>query len=140
MRTTLTLVIIATAATFASTTFARQSARRTPATAKEVMTTMTIPGSDAIFAGASEPPASAKEWAAVRAGAVMLAESGRMLMTDALARDKTTWMEMTRDLVKEAEATVKVADAKDRDALEKAADAVYATCKACHGRYMETVN
>lgn len=70
----------------------------------------------------------------------MLAESGRLLMTDAPARDKTTWMEMTRDLVKEAEAAVKVADAKDRDALEKAADSVYATCKVCHGRYTAAVN
>jgi cytochrome c556 len=61
-------------------------------------------------------------------------------MTDALAKDKTTWNEMARDLVREAEAAIKVAEAKDRDALEKAGDSLYATCKACHGRYMEAVN
>jgi cytochrome c553 len=56
-------------------------------------------------------------------------------MTPALARDTTIWMEMARAMVTEAEATVKVADAKRRGRLEQASDAVYATCKTCHDRY-----
>jgi Cytochrome C' len=139
MRTTTTTLVIAAAVTFASVTYARQTAR-TPTTVKEVMTAMTIPASDAVFDAGAEPPTSAEAWAALRKSAVTLAESGRLLMTDALGKDKTTWNEMARDLVREAEATIKVAEAKDRDALENAGDSVYATCKACHGRYMEAVN
>jgi hypothetical protein len=135
MRITATTLVIATAVTFASVTYARQTAR-TPTTVTQVMTAMTIPASDAIFDATAEPPATAEAWAALRKSAVTLAESGRLLMTDALAKDKNTWVEMARDLVREAEATIKAAEAKDRDALENAGDSVYATCKACHGRYM----
>jgi hypothetical protein len=45
-------------------------------------------------------------------------------------------MNMARDLVSEAEATIRIADAKNREELEKAGDSVYATCKSCHTRYM----
>jgi hypothetical protein len=137
MQTTITiLVITALAATLTSVAFARQAAPRTPTTVKEVMTTMTIPASDAIFAAAAEPPASAQAWVALRNSASTLAESGRLLMTSALAKDRTTWMEKARDLVNEAEATMRIADAKNREELEKAADSVYTTCKSCHARYM----
>jgi hypothetical protein len=136
MRTTTTLAVTALVATLTAVTFARQAAPRTPTTVKEVMTTMTIPASDAVFDAAAEPPADAAAWAALRKHAATLAESGNLLMTDALARDKTTWMNMARDLVREAEATIRIADAKNREELEKAGDAVYATCKACHTRYM----
>ena len=136
MRTTATTLVIAAVMTFASVTYARQTAARTPRTVTQVTTAMTIPVSDAIFDATAEPPATAEAWAALRKSAVTLAESGRLLMTDALAKDKNTWVEMARDLVREAEATVKVAEAKDRDALENASDSVYATFKACHGRYI----
>jgi hypothetical protein len=139
MRTPTTTLVIAAAVTFASVTYARQTAP-TPKTVKEVMTTMTIPASDAVFDAAAEPPAGAEAWTALRKSAVTLAESGRLLMRNPLAKDKDTWIDMARDLVREAEATIKVAEAKDRNALEKAGDSVYATCKACHGRYMEAVN
>lgn len=136
MRTTTTTLVIAVVVTFASVTYARQTAARTPTTVKQVMTAMTIPASDAVFDATAEPPATAEAWAALRKSAVTLAESGRLLMTDALAKDKNTWVDMARDLVREAEATIKAAEAKDRDGLENAGDSVYATCKACHGRYM----
>lgn len=97
---------------------------------------MTIPASDAIFNGAAEPPTTAEGWASVRMGAVTLAESGELLMTSRLARDKGPWMEMAGALVKEAEIAVKVADAKDAKALGEVSDRVYVTCKTCHDRYM----
>lgn len=101
------------------------------------MTSMTIPASDAIFDAASSPPDSDATWAALRKSADTLAASGRLLMTPALARDTTTWMEMARAMVTQAEATVKIADAKARDRLEQASDAVYATCETCHERYLQ---
>ena len=100
------------------------------------MTLMTIPASDAIFNGAAEPPATAEGWAVVRTGALMLAESGKLLMADDLARDNGAWMEIAGALVKEAEAAVKIADAKDAKALQEVSDRVYVTCKTCHDRYM----
>jgi hypothetical protein len=116
---------------------ARQDSARGPASVKEVMTSMTIPASDVIFDAASNPPDNDAKWAALRESAGTLAASGRLLMTPALARDTTTWMEMARGLVTQAEATLKVADTKARDQLEQASDAVYATCETCHERYLQ---
>ena len=108
-----------------------------PSTVKEVMTTITIPASDEIFNAASDPPSTDKGWTDVRAAALRLADSGKLLMTATLAKDKEAWMEMARALVAEGEAAAKIAGAKDRPALEQAADTVYAACKTCHARYME---
>src|SRR5262245_45131962 len=126
MRTITTTLVIAAAVmvTFASVIDARQNTTGTPTTVKEVMTTMTIPASAGVFDAAAEPPANAEAWATLRKHAATLAESGKLLLTDAFARDKTTWMNMARDLVREAEATIKIADAKNREELEKAADSV----------------
>lgn len=104
---------------------------------KEVMTTMTIPSSDVIFEVASEPPQNDEGWSALRKAADTLAASGRLLMTTALARDTTTWMEMARALVSQAEATAKIAAAKKAESLAQAADDAYTTCETCHARYLE---
>ena len=114
---------------------ARQDSARDPASVKEVMTSMTIPASDVIFDAASNPPESDATWTALRKSADTLAASGRLLMTPAFARDTTTWMEMARAMVTQADATATIADAKERDRLEQVSDAVYATCKTCHDRY-----
>jgi hypothetical protein len=116
---------------------AAATARQDAATVKEVMTTMTVPSSDVIFAAASEPPKDDQQWVAARKSAVMLAESGTLLMTGERAKDSTTWMEMARALVDQAEATLKAAEAKNSDALLKAGDDVYLTCETCHARYMD---
>jgi hypothetical protein len=63
MRTITTTLFIAAAVTFASVTYARQTATRRPPTVKQVMTSMTIPASDAVFDATAEPPATAEAWA-----------------------------------------------------------------------------
>jgi prophage DNA circulation protein len=107
------------------------------ATVKEIMQTMTEPSSDVIFTAASEPPTTPQQWEAVRKSAVVLAESGNLLMTGGRAKDNTTWMEMARALVDQTEATLKAAEARNSEALSKAADDAYLTCEACHGRYLQ---
>jgi len=129
-------VLIALALLTPAAPHARQDASE-PASVKEVMTAMTIPASDVIFDAASRPPESDAAWAAVSKAADTLAASGRLLTTSRLARDTTTWMEMARALVSQAEATRTVADAKARDRLEPASDTVYATCEGCHERYLQ---
>ena len=131
------IALIVTAAMLATAAaVARQDAEKAPATVKQVMQTMTEPSSEVIFTAASEPPKDQQQWEAVRKSAVVLAESGRLLMTGGRARDNTTWMEMARALVDQAEATLKAAEAKNSDALSQAGDDAYLTCETCHGRYM----
>jgi hypothetical protein len=128
-------VLLAVATLAPAVLGARQDSARGPASVKEVMTSMTVPASDAIFDAPSNPPDNDAKWAALRKSADTLAASGRLLMTAGLARDTTTWMEMTRAMVTQAEATATIAEAKARDRLEQASDDVYATCKPCHDRY-----
>ena len=115
----------------ATSVVARQSSRESP-TVKEIMTTMTVPGSDAVFAAASDGPS----WDAVRKGAALVEESGRLLMTGARVRDRDGWVQNARDLVARAETARRIADTtKNVDALIEAGDRLYETCKACHDRY-----
>ena len=128
-------VLLAVAALAPAAPHARQAS--VPASVKEVMTSMTIPASDVIFDAASKAPDTDAGWVALRKAAETLATSGRLLTTPALARDTTTWMERARAMVTQAEATLTLADARARDRLEQASDAVYATCEACHERYLQ---
>ena len=137
MHTTRTAILVVAVAMYTAALTARQVAPADTATVKQVMLTMTIPASDAIFSAAFDPPKDAKAWQALRTHAATLVESGTLLMTSSLAKDNTTWMEMARGLVTEAQATVKATDAKNVDALAKASDKVYTTCETCHDRYMD---
>ena len=121
----------------AATIAAQQDTQRETVTVKQVMETMTIPASDAIFSAAAETQRDAKVWQEARKAAVVLAESGDLLMTGGRAKDSTTWLDMSRALVAQAQAALKAIDAKDGDALVQASDSLYDTCKACHDRYME---
>jgi hypothetical protein len=136
-RIRIALIVTAAVALATVVATAQQEAPAAPATVKGVMVTMTVPASDVIFDAASEPPKADQQWVAVRMGAVMLAESGKLLMTGERARDNTTWMEMARALVDQAEATLRAAEARNGDALSKAGDDVYLTCKTCHTHYMD---
>jgi hypothetical protein len=131
--TALITVVIAVLAT--ATTATPQDADKAAQTVAQVMTTMTIPASDAIFAAASEPPKDDAQWVALRASAGTLAESGRLLLTTGPSKDDAEWIEMARALVAEAQVTLKAIDAKDTERLAQAGDDMYLTCKACHDRF-----
>jgi len=113
-----------------------QEAPKAPPSVKEVMTTMTVPASEAIFSAASEPPKEAAQWVALRASAKALADSGRVLTTADRAKNDAEWIEMARAMVTSAEATFKAIDKKDADALSTASGNVYLTCETCHARFM----
>jgi hypothetical protein len=110
---------------------------RTVATVMDVMKTMTIPFSDAVFEAGSEPPKDAAAWEAVREKAVALAEAGNLLMLGARVADRGAWMKYSRAQVDAAEVAAKAASAKNAEQLSAAADAVYETCAACHKDYLK---
>ena len=132
-----TAIIAIVVVVLAAGTAAPQDANKAAQTVKDVMQTMTVPASDAIFSAASEPPKDETQWVALRASAATLAESGRVLATTAQANNDREWVELSRALVTEAETTLKAIDAKDPEALAQASDNLYLTCGACHARYMD---
>jgi hypothetical protein len=110
---------------------------KTVASVMDVMKTMTIPFSNAVFEAGSEAPKDAASWEAVRENAVALAEAGNLLMMGSRVRDRAAWMKFSRSQVDAAEAAAKAASAKNADQLSAAADALYATCAACHKDYLK---
>ena len=107
------------------------------ATVDEIMQTMTIPFSNAVFEAGGEVPKDDKGWAAVRGQAVALAEAGNLLMLGSRAKDSAAWMKFSRAQVDAAEAVAKAAAAKNADQLSTAADALYETCANCHKVYLK---
>ena len=98
---------------------------------------MISPSSDAIFDVGREAPKSDKEWIAVRNHAVILAESGNMLMLDGRAKDKRDWMKFSAGLAQAAGAALKAAEARNLDALLEAGDRIVPVCEACHEPYRD---
>ena len=137
MQRVFTALTVTTLVATVAVTTARLEAQRDTSSVKQVMLTMTIPASDAIFSAASDPPKNAQAWLELRTDVQTLVESGNLLMTRGLAKDNAAWMEMTRALVTQAQATLKAIDAKSGDALAQASDDVYVTCETCHARYLE---
>lgn len=130
-----TALITVVIAALAAGTASPQDADKAAQTVGQVMTTMTVPASDAIFAAASEPPKDDAQWVALRASVGTLAESGRLLFETGPSKDDAEWLEMARAMVAEAEVTMKAIDAKDAERLAQAGDDMYLTCKACHDRF-----
>lgn len=106
------------------------------ATVLEIMKTMTIPFSNAVFEAGGDPPKDDKAWEAVHGQATALAEAGNLLMLGSRAKDHAAWMKFSRAQVDAAEAVAKAATARNADQLSAASDALYETCAGCHKVYM----
>ena len=107
---------------------------------KQLMLDLIHPSSNdillAIYRGG---PKDEKEWAAVRRGAVTLAESGNMLMMRGRARDQEDWMKDAKLLVDVGNSAYKAAQARDTNALAGLAGALDASCTTCHKQYRPNV-
>ena len=97
---------------------------------------MINPASDAIFAGVGAP-ADEAAWKAIRNSAVVLAESGNMLMIAGRARDSGRWMDLSQALVDGGTAALKAAESKNTDTLMAASDWIVEVCMACHEPYRD---
>lgn len=110
---------------------------RTLATVLQLHELLISPASDAVFNAASDPPTDAKGWMAARNQAVLLAESGNLLMVGARVRDNINWMTMSRALVDAAVLAVTAAEKNDAKALEAATDSITVACMECHRPYRD---
>jgi hypothetical protein len=110
---------------------------RTLANVRELHDLMISPASDAVFDASSNQPLDAKGWTAARNQALVLAESGNLLMVGARVRDNGNWMKMSRAMVDAAALAAAAAEKKDAMALETAADAITVSCMECHRPYRD---
>ena len=101
----------------------------------QLMIDIIYPTSDAIFYVDREPPKNDREWAVLRGQALMLAESGNLLMMDGRARDQGNWMLESKMLVDLGAKAFKAAQAKDLEGVRSLNDALNAACVTCHYQY-----
>jgi len=80
-------------------------------------------------------PRNDAEWAVVRNSAMILAESGNLLMIGVRAKGEGPWMIMSRSLIEAGKATLEAVEAKDVDAVFAVGERLYNACETCHVLY-----
>ena len=120
---------------FASVAMTQEPALKPVASITQLMKAMIIPASNDLFNVGRQPPKDEEGWAAVRNSAVILAESGNLLMIGSRAEDSKVWMETSRALVDAGEAALKAALAKDVDGINEAGNQIVDSCEMCHEKH-----
>ena len=107
------------------------------ATVRQLCQGMITTSSDALFNVGREAPADDADWLAVQTNAIMLAESGNLLMIGSRARDTEDWMTMSQALVDAGVAALEAVEARDVDGVLAAGDLIIVACETCHVPYRD---
>jgi hypothetical protein len=118
---------------------------QTVATPKELMNNVLDPAVDVIWDAVGtiitpegtfeKAPATDDEWAGIRAGAVLLAESGNLLMIGNRSGGSPEWIAQAQALIDVSKRTIQVIDKKDKDALFTIGGDIYDVCTNCHRQF-----
>ena len=101
----------------------------------ELMVDIIYPKSDELFYVLREPPTNDYEWNRLRGSALILAESGNLLMMEGRSIDEDAWMESARLLLNVGTAAFEAAVAHDLDAIVALNAELETSCRACHEQY-----
>tara|TARA_Y100000588_G_C14090650_1_gene854303 strand:+ start:71 stop:505 length:435 start_codon:yes stop_codon:yes gene_type:complete len=107
------------------------------ATVKQLCQGVITASSDALFNVGREAPASDYEWTVLHNDALMLAESGNLLMIGERARDADEWMVMSQELVDAGVVAVKAVEARNTEEVLAAGDRIVMVCEKCHEPYRD---
>jgi hypothetical protein len=72
----------------------------------------------------------------VQANALMLAETGNLLLMGPRMKDQTGWVTRTQAMMDAASEAARAADAHDTDALFNAGTRIFLACTGCHLQYI----
>ena len=104
-------------------------------TMSQLMIDIIYPTSNAIFYVERTPPVTESAWNTLRGNALMLAESGNLLMMDARARDGGDWMKDAKLMIDVGAAAFNAAQAKDLPAIVALNEDLNTACVTCHQQY-----
>ena len=105
------------------------------ATVTQLMQAMVIPASNALFNLPRNVPADDQGWSEVQNSAVILAESGNLLMIGSRAEDSEVWRATSRALVDAGEAALRAAQARDVESIADAGNQIIEACESCHEKH-----
>jgi hypothetical protein len=101
----------------------------------QLMVSIIYPTSDLFFYIDRAVPKNDAEWNVLRNQALILAESGNLLMMPSRAKDQGDWIKDSKMLVDVGTAAYKAAQAKDIEAIRGLNDQLYESCVVCHEQY-----
>ncbi|HIG42474.1 MAG: hypothetical protein ABGY96_18655 [bacterium] len=114
---------------------------------KHIMDFVLDPAADVIWASAGAiitvegtqdlQPTTDEGWLAVEQSAVVVAESGNLLMMPSRARDDKDWIEISQGLVDVGLRAKAAARAHNADDLFEAGGQIYRVCSSCHQLYIQ---
>ncbi len=104
------------------------------ATAQQLMDAMVIPASDVLFNVAFDVPENDEASAAVENNAILLAESGNLLLMRADGRED--WADASRALIAAGEKSLEAARGRDPEVFLDLSEDILAPCSGCHDVYM----
>lgn len=84
-------------------------------------------------------PKNDEEWARVKNAALIVAESGNLLMMVPRAKDGDLWMKRSQELINQGIAAMKAAQAKNVGELFTVGGDLYEACSHCHQEYMDAI-
>lgn len=118
-----------------------QDAAQPVGTMGDLMTSMVYPAAnDLLLSIARGGPKDDKEWMAAQRNAVLLGESGNVLMMRGRARDQGEWIKDARMLVDAGAAAYRAARARDTNALAAVETSINGSCASCHKQYRPNVH
>jgi hypothetical protein len=113
------------------------------ATIEQIMEASVEPASNAVFDAAAwvngvqvGGPKTDDDWKLVQANALMLAETGNLLLMGPRMKDQTGWVIRTQAMMDAANEAAKAADQRNTEAIFNAGTKIYQACTGCHLQYI----
>lgn len=104
-------------------------------TMSQLMVDIIYPASDALFYIERDPPKNEHDWNVIRGQALIVAESGNLLLMDGRARDQDRWVKDAKLMIDAGQAAFRAAQKKDMQGILALSDQLTASCIKCHRDY-----
>lgn len=107
------------------------------ANVSEIMQALVVPSSNEVFNVGIDFPESEEGWKTIESNAIILAESGNLLMLPARSEGRQGWIDAARIMAEAARASLDAARARDtsQDKWFDLSDQILASCSGCHDEY-----
>jgi cytochrome c556 len=136
-RTFVWLLLVSVVLLLSSVAMTQQPTVKPVASVTQLMRAMIIPASNALFNVARQAPTNDKEWAAVENNAVILGESGNLLMMGSRAMNTEAWMKSSQALADAGALALKAAEARNVEAVTDAGNLIVDACETCHEKHWD---
>jgi hypothetical protein len=84
-------------------------------------------------------PKTEEQWLAVRNAAMVVTESGNLLMMAPRAKDNDEWMKAAEMMVETGQEAIRAIEKRDADELFVVGGHIYDSCTNCHSKYIDEI-